>query len=56
MKDKERQGKTTDKMKVHLQVLEDYHFGYHAHENYYYICEDSSNLAVYLGHAFGNNK
>ena len=52
----ERQGKTTDKMKVHLQVLEDYHFGYHAHENYYYLCDDSCNLGMYLGHAFGINK
>ena len=51
----ERQGKTTDKMKLHLQVLEDYNFGYHAHENYYYTCEDSCNLGMYLGYAFGIN-
>ena len=43
-------------MKVHLQVIEDYHFGYHAHENYYYICEDSCNLGLYLGHVFGIHK
>ena len=49
----ERKGKTNEKMKVHLQVLEKYHGGYHAHEEYYYICKNSSNLGIYLGHAFG---
>ena len=52
----ERQGKPTDKMKVHLQVLEEYFFGYHAHVNFHYICEDSTNLGTYLGHALGINK
>ena len=52
----ERQGKRTDKLKVHIQVLERYLVGFHAHLNYHYTCEDSSNLGVYLGHALGFNK
>ena len=52
----ERMGKKNDKMKVHLQVLELYHGGYHAHDQYKYLCEDSHNLGVYIGHAFNYNK
>ena len=49
-------GNKNDKMKVHLQVLELYHGGYHAHDQYKYLCEDSHNLGVYIGHAFNYNK
>ena len=52
----ERKANTTDKMKVHLQVVEDYYFGYHAHENCYYTCEDSCNLGIYLGHVLSIDK
>ena len=48
----QRRGKTSEKMKVHLQVLEKYHCGYHGDNLYHYECVDSSDLGVYLGHAF----
>ena len=49
-------GKKNEKMKVHLQVIKDYHCGYHADEHYHYICEDSFNLGLYLGHALNIRK
>lgn len=52
----ERQGNSKERMKVHLQVLDMYHCAYHAGENYQYVCEDSTNLGVYIGHAVGAHK
>ena len=48
-------GNKKRKMKVHLQVIEDYHCGYHADEHYHYICE-GFNLGLYLGHALNIRK
>ena len=52
----EKKGNLKDKMKVHLQVLDIYHCAYHANEEYQYVCEDSSNLGTYIGHAIGMRK
>ena len=51
----ERQGDKNEKLKVHLQVLETFHDNYQAHLGYHYLCEDSSNLGTYIGHAFNIN-
>ena len=52
----ERRGDKNDKMKVHLQLLDNYHCRYHAHEIYTYIYSDSKNLGIYIGHALSINK
>ena len=52
----ERRGDKNDEMKVHLQLLENYHCRHHAHERYTYKCEDSKNLGIYIGHALSINK
>ena len=47
----ERQGDKNEKLKVHLQVLVTFHGNYQAHLGYHYLCEDSSSLGTYIGHA-----
>ena len=42
-------------MKVHLQELADFHYRFGAHEAYNYVCENSDNLGIYLGHALNIN-
>ena len=51
----ERQGDRNEKLKVHLQELEIFHDYYQAELTYNYVCEDSTNLGTYLGHAFNIN-
>ena len=51
----ERRGERKEKMKVHLQELADFHNRFGAHEAYNYVCENSENLGIYLGHALNIN-
>ena len=48
----ERSGKRNEKLKIHLQLLDEYHFAYNVHKKYKYICVNSKDIGVYIGHAF----
>ena len=48
----ERSGKRNEKLKIHLQLLDEYHFAYNVRKKYKYICVNSKDIGVYIGHVF----
>ena len=48
----ERSAKRHDNLKIHLQLLKQFHFKYNVHEKFKYICVNTKDLGKYIGHAF----
>ena len=52
----ERSGKRNDKLKIHLQLLDKFLEAYNVDKSHKYICVSSTELGMYIGHAFAVNK
>jgi len=52
----ERSGKRKDNLKTHLQLLDKYHGSYNVHPTDKYLCANSKDLGLFIGHAFAINK
>ena len=48
----ERSAKKNDNLKVHLQLLKEYHWKYNVNKKFKYICVHNKDLGKYIGHAF----
>ena len=52
----ERSGKRNEKLKIHLQLLDKFLQAYNIDKSHKYVCINSVDLGMYIGHAFSVNK
>ena len=52
----ERSGKRNEKLKIHPQLLDKFLEAYNVDKSHKYICVNSAELGMYIGHAFAVNK